>query len=205
MRTTLHDVFGTWFQYARLMRINLRRSLHGVVGPGISAESYAYTTAQKIVLPGCPNLFQVSGSLYRGGQPTARGLRELEKIGVRTVVSLRSLHGDHTKLAGTSLNYCRIKMRMWDPQMDQVQLFVAIAACPINRPLFVHCLHGSDRTGLMIAAYRVVIEGWTKQQALEEMIFGPFGYQNVWKNLPHFLYELNLIRPGIPREQLPGV
>ena len=69
-----------------------------------------FTTAAKIDLLGCGNLYKVSDALYRGEQPTAEGFKELEKLGIKTVVSLRSLHSDRDELKGTSLAYEHIRM-----------------------------------------------------------------------------------------------
>jgi protein tyrosine/serine phosphatase len=44
----------------------------------------------------------------------------------------------------------------------------------------VHCWHGSDRTGSVVAAYRIVFEGWTTAAALDELRHGGFGYHERW-------------------------
>ena len=60
------------------------------------------------------------------------------------------------------------------------------------QPVFVHCKHGADRTGTMVAIYRIVVEGWSKEDAIKEMRQGGFGYHEVWKMLPEFIRELNV-------------
>ena len=62
----------------------------------------------------------------------------------------------------------------------------------VSPPVFVHCLHGADRTGTMCAAYRVVVDGWTKQQAIDEMTKGGYGFHPVWANLPKFIENLDV-------------
>lgn len=150
------------------------------------------TTAIAIELSGCGNLYQVSETLYRGEQPTAEGFKELEKLGIKTVVNLRSFHSDRDKLEGTTLNYETIPMEAWDPEPEQVEAFLKIATDPAKQPVFVHCQHGADRTGTMVAVYRIVVEGWAVEKAVDEMRNGPFGFHEIWTGLPTFIEELNI-------------
>ena len=150
-----------------------------------------FTTAVKIDLPGCGNLYKVSEALYRGEQPTAEGFQELEKLGVKTVVNLRSLHSDRDKLEGTSLGHEHIRMEAWDPQQEEIEAFLKIATDPEKQPVFVHCQHGADRTGTMVAVYRIVVEGWDKEKAIDEMQNGPFGFHEIFSGLPKFIEKLD--------------
>ncbi|MEN8126422.1 MAG: dual specificity protein phosphatase family protein [Planctomycetota bacterium] len=157
-----------------------------------AADSAQSTTAEKIDLPGSGNLYKVSDTLYRGEQPTSEGFKELEKLGIKTVVNLRSLHSDRDKLKGTALAYEHIRMEAWDPEQDEIEQFLKIVTDPTKQPVFVHCLHGADRTGTMVAIYRIVVEGWDKEKALEEMKNGPFGFHEMFKGLPKFIEELDV-------------
>jgi len=55
----------------------------------------------------------------------------------------------------------------------------------------LHCQHGADRTGLITALYRIVYQGWSKDQALEEMLQGGFGYHAVWGNIPDYIRNID--------------
>ena len=66
--------------------------------------------AERIELPGLPNLHKVSDDLYRSAQPTAEGMQQLEKLGVKTVINLRSLHSDRDEIKDTGLTYEHIYM-----------------------------------------------------------------------------------------------
>lgn len=156
-----------------------------------AADPTQFTPAQALSLPGCKNLYRVSETLYRGAQPTAEGFKKLKKLGIKTVLNLRDLHSDQDKLEGAQLKYITIPMETWDPEMEQVRWFLQAAANPENQPVFVHCQHGADRTGTMTAAYRIVIEGWTKERAIQEMTEGPFGFHEIWTGLPKFLDKLD--------------
>ncbi len=150
-----------------------------------------FTPTEKIDLPGCGNLYKVSDTLYRGEQPTAEGFKELQKLGIKTVVNLRSLHSDRDELEGASLTYEHIRMEAWDPEQDEIEAFLKIVTNPNKQPVFVHCQHGADRTGTMVAIYRVVIEGWDTEKAIDEMRNGPFGFHEIFSGLPKFIEKLD--------------
>lgn len=148
--------------------------------------------AEPLELPGVPNLHKVCDELYRGAQPTAEGMRQLEKLGIKTVVNLRFLLSDRDELKGTAMRYEHINMVTFYPQTEAVVRFLRIVADPNRAPVFVHCHHGADRTGTMCAVYRVAVQGWSKDEAIEEMTQGGFGHHPIWKNLPRFIRELDI-------------
>ena len=96
------------------------------------------------------------------------GLRALKAMGVKTVVNLRKFHSDRDEIGDTGLAYEHMYVNALHPEDKEVVRFLQIAADASRRPVFVHCQHGSDRTGLMCAAYRVVVQGWSKQEAIAE-------------------------------------
>ncbi len=148
--------------------------------------------AAPLDLPGVPNLHKVSEELYRGAQPTAEGMRRLKNMGVRTIVSLRLLHSDRDEIEGTGLGYKRIPMEAWNAEDDEVVLFLKIVGNKKRAPIFVHCKYGSDRTGTMSAIYRIVVQGWSKEDAIEEMTRGGFGFHREWQNLITYVRDLDV-------------
>lgn len=141
---------------------------------------------------GVPNFHRLWPGLYRGAQPTADGMRNLKAMGVRTIVNLRDLHCDLDQIGLTGLAYERLYVSPLNPQDREVARFLQIATDPARQPVFVHCRYGADRVGLMCAAYRVVAEGWTKEQAIAEWTRGGFGFhQNCW-NLVKYFRKLDL-------------
>jgi protein tyrosine/serine phosphatase len=148
--------------------------------------------AVKVDRPGLPNLHKINDGLYRGAQPTAEGIRELEKLGVKTIICLRANHSDKKLLGESKIAYEEIPVKTWNPTDEQVARFLQIVADKNRQPIFVHCQHGADRTGTMCAVYRLTFEGWTKQQALDEMTTGGFGYHSIWTNLPKFINQLDV-------------
>lgn len=159
--------------------------------------------AVRIDLAGCPNLCKVSDTLYRGAQPTAEGFANLKKLGIKTIVSLRDHHSDEALLAGTGLAYVSAATDTWELTSDKVAAFLRIAVDPNAAPVFVHCQHGADRTGAMVAAYRMVVQDVEKKKAIREMTHGGFGYHPLWTELPNFLRKLDVetMKKQIGREQ----
>jgi protein tyrosine/serine phosphatase len=148
--------------------------------------------AKPLKVEGLPNLNKVSDILYRGAQPTAEGFKELKNMGVKTVVSLRAFHSDADLLGDTGLAYENISFKTWHPEDDDIVKFLNIVTDKTKQPVFVHCQHGADRTGTMCAIYRIVVDGWTKDQAIKEMTEGGFGFHAVWENLIDFIKALNI-------------
>ena len=174
------------------------------VPPGASAPmpGRAPQWAQPLDLPGLPNLHRVTPLLYRGAQPTEEGFRELEKLGVKTVLSLRGFHDDDLA-PDAALTNERISFKAWHAEDEDVVHFLRYVSDPANQPVFVHCQWGADRTGMMIAIERIALEGWTKDAALEEMTQGGFGFHPEWQNLVEYVRELDVEKlareAGLPR------
>jgi protein tyrosine/serine phosphatase len=141
---------------------------------------------------GLPNLHQVTPTLYRGAQPTAVGMRRLKAIGIKTVVNLRSFNSDRDKLRDIGLAYEHIYMKAWHPEREDIIRFLQITTDNDRTPVFVHCQHGADRTGLMCAVYRVAICNWTKEEAIREMTQGGFKHHVIWTNLVKFIQDLDI-------------
>lgn len=148
--------------------------------------------AQPIKAKGVPNLFKVSESLYRSAQPTAEGMRELKERGIVTVVNLRSFHSDRDEIGNTGLAYEHIYMKAWHPERKEVVRFLQIVTDPKRTPVLVHCQQGADRTGTMVALYRIAVQGWSKEQAIREMTKGGFGFNEIWINLPDWIRDLDV-------------
>ncbi|NLW86040.1 MAG: hypothetical protein GXY38_04125 [Planctomycetes bacterium] len=125
--------------------------------------------AQSMSLPGLPNLFKVSDKLYRGGPPTAEGFKSLRELGIKTVISVRAFHDDSRQAAREGLDYIRLPSVVWSVPQDHIIRFLRIMNDPKRTPVFIYCMRGAERTGVYAAAYRVVLCGWDKQQAADEM------------------------------------
>ena len=143
--------------------------------------------ARQMTLAGVPNFYQVTTNLYRGAQPTAKGMAQLKGLGVRFVISLRLLRSDWRELSGSGLKGLNLGMVPWHPNETDVVKFLKAATDTNNLPMFVHCQYGADRTGLMCAMYRVVVCDWTKDEAIAEMRDGGFHFNPGWKQIVSFV------------------
>ena len=96
------------------------------------------------------------------------------------------------KLAG--LAYEHISFKAWHAEHEDVVRFLRIVADPARQPVFVHCQHGADRTGMMTAIYRIAVQGWSKEDAIAEMTEGGFGFHSIWTNLVEYVRKLDVDR-----------
>lgn len=148
-------------------------------------------------LAGLSNFAEVSDDLWRGAQPTAAGFAELKRRGAKTIVDLRAEHSDRQLLAGTGLQYVEIPCLAWDPEEKNVLQFLKVVTDPRNQPVFVHCQAGADRTGMMVAAYRMTRQGWTSKEALAEL--PEFHFHPIFANVAVFLIKFD---PAATRKKL---
>ena len=142
--------------------------------------------------PGLSNLYEVTTNLYRGAQPGAEGMKELKSMGVKTILNLRSFHSDHGLISSGEVKLARLHMKPWHAEDEDVVAFLKIASNTNNLPLFVHCQRGADRTGMICAMYRIVICGWTKEAAIEEMKEGGFHFNPDWQNLLDYINKADV-------------
>jgi len=124
--------------------------------------------------PGIPRFVQVEPGFARGGKPNEEGIRALAERGYRTVVNLRHDDVERERVRAAGMEYVEIPMKCGPfgaptPSDTQARAFLAAASDTARRPVFVHCHHGRDRTGVMVALYRVARNGWTAERAIAEM------------------------------------
>ena len=117
---------------------------------------------------------------------------QLKAMGVKTVLSLRGMHDDEDLVEGTSLAKMRIRFHTWHPEEEDMLRFLKVITDPDRQPVFVHCRRGIDRTGTMVAIYRMCVQGWPKAEAIREMTKGSFGYDDKFPNLVDYLRNLDV-------------
>ena len=178
-----------------LVALGISAGAMWVTGATLPTTAPATTTSQPTTkprsdLPGLKNFAQIAPGLYRGAQPTAEGFKELEKMGVKTVINLRALHDDTEAIRGTSLRCIAIPCNAWHPEKEDVVAFLKAVSDEKNGPVFVHCKQGSDRTGMMIAAYRIHEQHWTEDEALAELPL--FGFHEVFATIREHIRKWDL-------------
>lgn len=139
--------------------------------------------AEKLKIAGVPNAGKISEALLRGAQPSAQGLVELKKLGVTTIVDLRGNRGpvgkERSQAEALGLRFIDIPVSGSSPPANaQVAEFLKLFQQDGTQKIFVHCYFGSDRTGVMVAAYRMAQQNWSADQALQEMY--SFGFHYHW-------------------------
>jgi protein tyrosine/serine phosphatase len=166
--------------------------LNGAYGAETSPANRSVHWAKPMQMKGVPNLHKISETLYRSAQPSAQGMTNLKTMGIETIVNLRSFHSDRDEIGDTGLAYEHIYMKAWHPEEEDAVRFLQIVTNQKRTPVLIHCQHGADRTGTMCTLYRVAVEGWSKEEALKEMMQGGFGFHGIWDNLIQWMNALDI-------------
>lgn len=120
-----------------------------------------------------PAFRQVDEGFYRGGQPSWAGLEQVQRMGIKTIISLRqpsrTMEEERRLAEQLGMRWVNIPMWFWwRPSDQQVHQFLAIVSDPAQRPVFMHCRQGWNRAGIMTAIYRVARQGWEPGRAYAE-------------------------------------
>ncbi len=164
------------------------------VGWLAAARADSTLWAKPVKVEGVPGLFRVTPDLYRSGQPTPEGLRNLKAMGIKTVIDLRDFHSDRDEVLAAGLQYERIHMKAWLPLEEDAVRFLKIVTDPQRTPVLAHCWLSSDRSGALIAIYRIAVQGWSGEDAIQEMTEGGFGFHKILIDLPIWIKTVNIER-----------
>lgn len=137
-----------------------------------------------------PNLHRVTPMIYRSAQPEAGADASINALGIRTVISLRFSRDDPSLFPDVQRIHAPIES--WDVDHDEILIALRALIDPANQPVLLHCRHGADRTGTVIAAYRMVVEGWRADEAITEMREGGYNFHSIWSNMVRYLRELDV-------------
>ena len=144
-------------------------------GPPLKSFAAQHTMGQHLKAKGIPNFGQVTPTLYRGGQPSAEGFEKLAHMGIDIVVDTGRSKRDETLIKNLGMAYISLPWYCPFPRDEVFERFIKITRENPGKKIFVHCRLGDDRTGMMIAAYRMGQQGWTAKEAIQEM--HEFGYR----------------------------
>jgi protein tyrosine phosphatase (PTP) superfamily phosphohydrolase (DUF442 family) len=138
------------------------------------------------------NFGRVDSTLFRGAQPQGRDFADLKAIGVKTIVNLTSddaIPNEEALAGAAGLTYVQIPMTTHTtPTAAQLEQFLGIVNDPARQPVYVHCVGGRHRTGVMTAAYRITHDGWTGDRAFKEMKQYKFGADFLHPEFRDFVY-----------------
>lgn len=160
--------------------------------PNIQITDRPAQWSQKVELNGLSNIYKIDDYVYRSEQPSAKDMATLHNYGIRSVLNLRHVRNDKHEAKDTPLKLYHVPINTWRMSYDDLVKAVAILQTS-DKPVLVHCLHGSDRTGCVIAAYRMIHHGWTKEEAIRELAEGGYGYHEKWfPNIVELLHSLDV-------------
>jgi len=161
--------------------------------PGFAADARLrpQSWATPVVSEHLHNWYQVDQLVYRSGQPDAEAMAEAEKFGIRRVLTLREYHDDEEETKASGLHIFRIPMDAAKIKNEDVVAALKIIKAS-DEPILVHCWHGSDRTGTVIAMYRIVEQGWSKEAALDELKHGGYGYHAIYGNIIDYINNADI-------------
>lgn len=128
------------------------------------------------------NFYRIGNEVYRSDQPSAACFRELEKFGIREVLNLRCHHSDIKEAQGTNIHLHHLRTRATLLNIDDLKAAMRIIR-DRRGPILFHCWHGSDRTGAVAAMYRILFQGIDKQEAIDEMVEGIFGFHMIFDQI----------------------
>lgn len=132
-----------------------------------------------------PNFGCVSTNIYRGAQPTEEGIKELARRGIKTIINLRSddenARLEESQAQASGIKFVNIPLGNWlGPKDSKIAEVMNLLNAPENQPVFVHCKRGADRTGTVIAVYRISHDQWAAKQAQTEAKSYSFGWWQFW-------------------------
>lgn len=176
-----------------------RRSRRHYLQPDVRPGEWA--DALHGAASGLANLHRITQTLYRSAQPRHTDVTALETLGIRSVVSFRSFNSDERVFRGhPGIERVRVPIDTWSIDDAKVlAALVAIRQAELKGAVLIHCWHGADRTGVVAAAYRMALQGWSKDAARHEMFRGGYGYHALWRNIPSYLARFD---PTVMRQRL---
>lgn len=137
------------------------------------------------------NFYKLNDSIYRSSQPGKKAFVELSQLGFKSVLNLRKDHTD--QINNTQLQLYEVRMnasRFTDTEI--VSTLKILLKSP--KPIVVHCMYGADRTGVVLAMYRIIFENWTRQMAIDELMNGGYHFHKRFANIPKYITEVNIER-----------
>jgi protein tyrosine/serine phosphatase len=182
LTTRINTRIGT---FGRLFSLSLAGVLASFLA--VKAEAQRGLPAQQGIL----NFGKISDVLYRGAQPDAVGLTNLAKLGVKLIINLRMTNDlwapEETLARAQGLLYTNIPLRgLGRPTDDQIRSILALIQTAPG-PVFVHCQHGCDRTGTVVACYRIQHDKWNGDAALNEAVL--YGISRFERGMKHFIAD----------------
>jgi protein tyrosine/serine phosphatase len=151
------------------------RAQAAAAGATVPPATAVIAPAEKLNFSGLPNSGRVNDFLFRGAQPRPAGYDDLKHLGITLVVDLHNRsegsQRERHEVESRGMRYVSIPTNYIDgPTLVQIAEFLLLVRGNPGQKVFVHCQYGADRTGVMIASFRMAQEHWTPEQARTEML-----------------------------------
>ena len=161
-----------------------------------SPDSRPLAWARPLTCAGVSNFYQLDTGVYRSAQPSAAGMAALSKLGVKRVLNLRAFHSDSDEIAGghCAMGGTHCGIAMWNIEEKTLVNALRTLSHPENGPVLIHCQRGADRTGLVCALYRIMVQNWSKEDAIHEYTHGGYGYAPIFQNMVRYLKTVDVPR-----------
>jgi protein tyrosine/serine phosphatase len=148
------------------------------------------------------NFARVNATYFRGAQPEGGDYAALASLGVKTVINLiGDSELDPTEqheVESRGMRYVYIPMTTHEPPTpEQRALFLSTVNAAENQPVYVHCVGGRHRTGVMTAVYRMTHDGLTGKEAFAEMKRFKYGAEFLHPEFKQFVYEFKRAEPTV--------
>jgi protein tyrosine/serine phosphatase len=140
---------------------------------------------------GLDNMYRIDTGIYRSEQPDRDSFKALERYGIKEILNLRYWHSNRKYAGDTELTLHRVRMNA-----HHANDFDVVSALRIIQnkkgPILIHCHHGSDRTGLTVAMYRMVFQNVSREDAIDEMLNGGFGFHKIYGNIVRYINSVDI-------------
>ena len=174
--------------------------------PAVSQTSQpVVASAIKVSIPviHISNFGRISANYFRGAQPAGNDYKDLAALGVKTVINLTSDDGkadEQQMVESAGMKYVHMPMSTHKaPTVEQIREFLSIVGDSASEPVYVHCVGGKHRTGVMTAVYRMEDDGWSPDQAFKEMKLYKFGMDFLHPEFKSFVYSYRSNHVVFPR------
>lgn len=174
-------------QVAHLKKQNMKSIKYNLAFLTIAVFIFVQTgNAQtKVSDKDVPNFAQINENLYRGAQTTEIGVKELAKLGVKTIINLRGEDKNSRRekewAQNAGVKFIAVDLKNWfKPKTEDIEQIIKYIDALENQPVFVHCRRGADRTGTVVAVYRITHDDFTAKQAIDEAKEFDFGWWQFW-------------------------
>ena len=147
----------------------------GAVAVGVLMT--AAISAQEVTrkqIAGISTFAQVETTIACGGATTPEAIREIGKMGFKSVVNLRlanepgaRVEEEGAAVRAAGMKYVHLPFDRESPDPKLIDNFIAAVTAPANTPAYVHCAAGGRAAALWMIK-RVKADGWPEERALKE-------------------------------------